>query len=135
MIDENRFKKIDKSERSSFPYWFNHWKAFNAVAIELGVWKSKYLFHDIEKPFLKLFLKDYNKVQKWHRTHNRHHLEYKGKKDYEAMVIDWECSRHAKKQCLRNAIQEAGYKHGIGEMLLDEYSKFIKIARKLGLAK
>jgi hypothetical protein len=37
-------------------------------------------------------------VQKWHRTHNRHHLEYAGKKsyDFEAMVIDWECSRFTK---------------------------------------
>ena len=42
--------------------------------------------------------KDYSRVQKWHRTHNRHHLEYAGNKsyDFEAMVIDWECSRFTK---------------------------------------
>ncbi len=135
MIEENRYRKFDKSERSSFSYWFWHWKAFNKVAIELGVWKLKYLFHDIEKPFLKMFWRDYKKVQKWHRTHNRHHLEYKGEKDFEAMVIDWECSRYTKENCPRNAIQEAGYKHGSGEMCLEDYSKFIKVARKLGLVK
>lgn len=88
-----------KEERSTFPYWFAHWCAFNMTALNLRIWKFKYLFHDIEKPWLKLILKDYTKVQKIHRQTKRHHLEYKGKKgiDCEALIIDWECSRFTKK--------------------------------------
>ena len=87
-----------KEERSSFPYWFAHWCAFNMTALNLRAWKFKYLFHDIEKPWLMLFWRDYKRLQKYHRTHNRHHLEYDGNKiyDFEAMVIDWECSRFTK---------------------------------------
>lgn len=94
----NSLKKFTKQERSSFSYWYNHWKAFNLVAMQHKVWKFKYLFHDIEKPWLMLHWKDYHKVQLWHRTHNNHHLEYYwvGKVDWEAMVIDWECSRYTK---------------------------------------
>lgn len=89
---------FDKSQRSKFDYWFAHWCAFNMTALNLGFWKFKYLFHDIEKPWLMWMWKDYSRVQKWHRTHNRHHLEYAGNKsyDFEAMVIDWECSRFTK---------------------------------------
>ena len=47
---------FDKSQRSKFKYWFAHWCAFNMTALNLGVWKFKYLFHDIEKPWLMLFL-------------------------------------------------------------------------------
>lgn len=97
-----------KKERSTFPYWFAHWCAFQMTALNLKVWKFKYLFHDIEKPWLMLFWKDYIKVQKYHRCHNRHHLEYNGKKvyDFEAMIIDWECSRFTKSSAQLNARQE-----------------------------
>lgn len=91
-----------KSERSSFRYWFAHWCAFQMTALNLHHWRPKYLLHDIEKPFLKLFL-DYEKVQKWHRTHNSHHTEYKGQWDTYAMVIDWECSRFTKSEAQLNA--------------------------------
>lgn len=91
-----------KSERSSFRYWFAHWCAFQMTALNLHHWRPKYLLHDIEKPFLKLFL-DYEKVQKWHRTHNSHHTEYKGQWDTYAMVIDWECSRFTKAEAQLNA--------------------------------
>lgn len=88
---------FDKSERSTFKYWFAHWCAYQLTALNLKAWKFKYLFHDIEKPWLRiLFRGDYSKVRKYHREHSRHHLQYKGKKDYAAMVIDWECSRLTK---------------------------------------
>lgn len=86
--------RFTKQDRSTFTYWFAHWCAFNLVALNLRAWKFKYLFHDIEKPFLKLFMK-YEDVQKIHREHNSHHLEYymkNNKVDWEAMAIDWECS-------------------------------------------
>lgn len=86
-----------KEERSSFKYWFAHWCAFQMTALNLKCWKFKYLFHDIEKPWLKLFL-TYDRVQHMHRTLNNHHLQYKhpNRIDWEAMVIDWECSRFTK---------------------------------------
>lgn len=94
----NKLKKFNEDERSSFSYWFAHYKAYNLTALMLNVWKPKYLLHDIEKPWLKLLWKDYKKVQQWHRKHNNHHLQYKDvtKIDWEAMVIDWECSRFTK---------------------------------------
>ena len=98
---------FSKKERSTFPYWFAHWCAFNMTALNLRVWKFKYLFHDIEKPWLMLLWRDYKRVQKYHRTHNRHHLEYNGKRgyDYMAMIIDWECSRFTKKDAPMDAWQ------------------------------
>jgi hypothetical protein len=102
---------FSKEERAGFKYTFAHWCAFQMTALNMGVWKIKYLFHDIEKPWLKLFLRDYSKVQKWHRTHNNHHLEYSGgvdKIDCEALIIDWECS-HLTKIKSRNRCREEVY--------------------------
>lgn len=53
-----------KEERSGFKYWFAHWCAFQMTALNLKCWKFKYLLHDIEKPWLKLIWKNYNKVQR-----------------------------------------------------------------------
>ena len=91
-------KLYPESEKSTFAYWFAHWKAFNLVAMLLGVWEFRFLFHDIEKPFLMWYWKDYQKVRQYHRSHNRHHWAYTGNKgyDYLGMVIDWECSRFSK---------------------------------------
>ena len=94
-----------KKDRSSFPYWFAHWSAFQMTALNLHAWKFKYLFHDFEKPWLKLFL-PYEKVQKIHRRFSKHHFSFLDKKknlDYEAMVIDWECSRFTKSEAQLNA--------------------------------
>jgi hypothetical protein len=86
-------------DRGGFAYTFAHWCAFNMTALNLGVWKVKYLFHDVEKPFLMIWFRgDYTKTRNWHKEHNRHHLRYKGRRgiDWETMVIDWECSRFTK---------------------------------------
>lgn len=100
--DYCNFSMFNKSDKSSFPYWFAHWCSFQLCALNLGIWKFKYLFHDFEKPWLKLFF-PYKKVQKWHREHNKHHLEYGlkygfNKVDWYALMIDWECSHMSKKQ-------------------------------------
>lgn len=44
------------------------------------------------------YRRNYEKVQKYHREHSRHHLEYKGKRgiDWDAFIIDNECSRFTK---------------------------------------
>ena len=103
-------KLFTPKEKSSFSYWFAHNRAYNKVAKEWGVWKFKYLFHDIEKPFLKLFL-PYEKVRKWHRSHNRHHLSYpdKSRIDWTALAIDWECSHYTKESQPMNCWTYAHY--------------------------
>lgn len=101
-IQQNGFSK---DQRSSFSYWFAHWCAFNMTALVHHAWKFKYLFHDFEKPWLRLIW-PYKKVQQFHRLHNAHHTQYKGgvyKFDYEAMLIDWECSRFTKQASPRTA--------------------------------
>lgn len=111
VIDEYcNYSMFGPNEKSSFPYWFAHWCAFQLTALNLRIWKFKYLFHDIEKPWLRLFW-PYKKVQKWHREHNNHHLEYGLKHgfhsiDWEALMIDWECCRFSKKQCPLNCREE-----------------------------
>lgn len=108
------FRKFSKDDRSTLPYWFWHWLAYNWVAWNLGVWKPKYLLHDIEKPWLKFFWGDYKKVQKWHKHHNKHHI-FSGrhyglnKIDWLAAVIDWEASRYTKYSAQRTAFEEANY--------------------------
>jgi hypothetical protein len=92
--------KFDKTQRSTFHYWFAHWCAYQVVALNLGVWKFRFLFHDLEKPWLKLFW-PYKKVQQFHRKHNKHHMEYGlihgwNKIDWLGLVIDYECSRYTK---------------------------------------
>ena len=55
---------FSKSERSSFKYWFAHWCAYNMTALNLGMWKPKYLWHDIEKPWLMMFYRDFQQMRK-----------------------------------------------------------------------
>jgi len=133
-------KRYPPSEKSTFAYWFAHWRAFNKTAWRLGVWRPKYLFHDIEKPFLMWLWKDYPRVQKWHRTHNSHHWEYndcKGPHDWLAMVIDWECSPMTKEACpwgardkFNHEIEEYGMTSNYGASLCINMHPILE---KLGL--
>lgn len=126
-----------KEERSGFKYWFAHWCAFNMTALNLKCWKFKYLFHDIEKPWLKLILRDYKKVQKWHREHNAHHIEYylkHRKADWKAMVIDWECSRFTKEACPYNAKEELARKVDEHPELINDFQFYmINAMKEIGL--
>lgn len=125
---------FSKEERSTFRYWFAHWAAFQMTALNLHKWKFKYLFHDFEKPWLKLLFNNYNKVQQIHRKYNSHHLQYKGKKkDYEAMVIDWECSRFTKQNSPRTAKEELMRKHRDGKIEHKDYKELIKVLREFNL--
>ena len=109
------FKMFTKKDRSSFKYWFAHWCGFQITALNLGIWKPKYLLHDIEKPWLKLLWGgNYKKVQSWHRTHNRHHLEYGLEHgwdsiDWEALMIDWECCGLSKQEAQMDARETLEY--------------------------
>lgn len=131
---------FEEKEKSGFKYWFAHWCAYNMTALNLNCWKFKYLLHDIEKPWLKLFWGDYTKVRKWHRKHNRHHITYKDKNkiDWEAAVIDWECSRYTKRDSMKTAREQ--YEYFINEKYKDyEEIKILlennvpKILKKLGI--
>jgi hypothetical protein len=60
---------------------------------------------------------DYKKVQKWHRTHNRHHLEYGLKHgwdriDWLALMIDWECCGLSKQEAQLDARETMEYEIG-----------------------
>ena len=108
-------KMFTKEDRSSFKYWFAHWCGFQLTALNLGIWKFKYLFHDIEKPWLKLIWRgNYKRVQKWHRSHNNHHLEYGlihgwDAIDWEALMIDWECCGLSKQEAQLDARETLEY--------------------------
>jgi len=115
LIKYKSFDMFTKEDRSSFKYWFAHWCGFQLTALNLGIWKPKYLLHDIEKPWLKIFWKgDYKRVQNWHRTHNRHHLEYGlnhgwDNIDWEALMIDWECCGLSKQEAQLDARETLEY--------------------------
>lgn len=100
-----------REERSTFSYWFAHWCAYQMTALNLRIWKPKYLLHDIEKPWLKLFL-PYDKVQTFHNNHSSHHLIHylqTGKLDIDAWIIDTECGRYTKNASLYQGVVEKLY--------------------------
>lgn len=119
-----------KSQRSTFSYWFAHWCAFQLTALGLGIWKPGYLFHDWEKPWLRLWWRgDYKKVQTWHRRNRNHHLEYgllHGWKslDVDALIVDWECSRLTKLEAQLTARETLEYE--IQSPKWKSYSEVIK---------
>ena len=138
--DYKEIRKFTKADRSNFKYWFAHWCAFQMTALNLKSWKPRFLFHDIEKPWLKLFW-NYKKVQRWHRVHNAHHMEYgvlKGfdKVDWLALIIDYECSRYSKtnqpldtRQTLESMLKQEKWKP-----YEDEIRKYIEpLIYQLGL--
>lgn len=128
-------KKFGKNQRSTFPYWFAHWCAVNMVAILLGVWKPRFLFHDILKPFHMWWCKDYVKVQLKHRANSRHHLTYAGSRtkiDWVMMMVDWEAGHYTKENQPLLAREEAErqmkkhpeYKEEIKQNLLPLLDKY-----------
>jgi len=124
-----------EEEKSSFAYWFAHWCAYQMTALNCHAWKFKYLFHDIEKPWLELIWRDHKRVKEWHRAHNTHHIEYTGKrpKDYEAIVIDWECSPLTKDFRRNGAKNEAYKKLKLGICTKEEFKIIHQIIDKFGL--
>lgn len=104
-----------KEERSTFPYWFAHWCAFQMTALNLRCWKPRFLLHDWYKPWLRLFL-PYSILQKIHKQNSKHHLEWFDKHgytlkniyrfDWDSMIIDWECSRFTKEASQINAYRK-----------------------------
>ena len=138
-MNEYHFRQFTKSERSTFNYWYYHWKAFNLQALNLGVWRFSYLFHDIEKPWLKLFL-PYSKVREIHRLNNKHHSAYKGglsKVDWLALIIDNECSRFTKSEAQMTAREYIEYvinEKDVDVEVKNAYRNYaLPILEKLGL--
>lgn len=96
-----------KEEKGTFKYTFAHWAAYQMTALNLKCWKFRFLFHDIEKPLLKLLGFKYETIRKIHRKFSRHHLTYRNPKkiDWLGAVIDWECSGFTKLDAPLNARQ------------------------------
>lgn len=95
---------FSETEKSSFSYFFAHWSAYQMIALKWRVWKPKFLFHDVEKPFLRLFL-PYKHVRKFHRRYHKHHIAYRRphKINWLELAIDWECSFLTKEDQPMNA--------------------------------
>lgn len=74
------------------------------TAINLGVWKPKFLLHDASKPWLQLVFSR-QRVRKWHRKFSNHHKESIRKIDAVEMIVDWECSHLTKPERQMNARQ------------------------------
>ena len=129
---------FNKNDRATCKYTCAHWCAFQMTAWNKKCGKFKYLFHDIEKPFLNLIW-PYKKVQKWHRFHNNHHIEnyfyQMGKThfkkcdyDWATTVIDWECSHYTKTACplLAKATLDLEY-----ERLKNNENEYVNEIRKI----
>lgn len=79
------------------------------------------MFHDFEKPWLRLFL-SYDKVQKIHRNIHPHHGEFylkHGWLHWDDLVIDWECSHYTK--------EASPYKAADDQLLLNELNHLVKL--------
>ena len=125
---------FERNDKRGFAYWFAHWCAYNMTAINCNAWKLKYLFHDIEKPWLELIML-HDKVKRFHQRHNRHHFTYRKRSrvDWEALVIDWECSRFTKAFRSETAREVAKLRLLDGRINLDEYGIVMKIIERYGL--
>ena len=125
---------FERNSKRGFAYWFAHWCAYNMTAINCNAWKFKYLFHDIEKPWLELIML-HDEVKRFHQKHNHHHFTYRKRSrvDWEAVVIDWECSRFTKVFRSETAREVAKLRLLDGRINLDEYSIVMKIIERYGL--
>lgn len=83
-------KKFTLEECATLPYWWHHYLAVNAIAAMCHVWSFRFLFHDLEKPFLKFLWGDPDRVQEFHVTHANHHPHNKPfeKVNLVEMVVD-----------------------------------------------
>ena len=104
------------------------------TALNLRCWRFRFLFHDMLKPWMRLFM-PYEKVQRLHRKYARHHREYKGKHyDWLGMVVDWECSRFTKSSAPLTARETMEtYKEKNPEFYKKLKENFEPILVKLGL--
>lgn len=125
---------FNKEQRGTLKYTFAHWCAFQMEALNMGVWKWKYLLHDIDKPWLmlcaKILKKDYKWVQKIHRKIRKHHLEC-SRFDPVATIIDWQCSRYTKSQSPETAREHLERMYGVYDH--DRYNLLMDMLNKLNL--
>lgn len=111
-----------------FKEWARHWMSYQRVARRLGVWKLRFIFHDLEKAILILIVGD-RVATKVHRMVSSHHERNNSIKDVLGAIIDWECARYTKPSKQLNARQTLNkyYSH------LDNYDRFLVVLDILGL--
>lgn len=87
-------------------YTMQHRKAFRAVEREMfGKVSIRGWLHDIDK-FLMYFFLDKEATSEIHRKFARHHVRRaKTKRDFQEMVVDWECARYTKPDKPLNAYE------------------------------
>ena len=118
---------FERNSKRGSTYWFAHWCAYNMTAINCNAWKFKYLFHDIEKPWLELIM-PHDKVKRLHQKHNRHHFTYRKRSR-----VDWECGRFTKAFRSETAREVAKLRLLDERINLDEYGIVMKIIERYGL--
>ena len=98
------FECFKTSRIEPMMYTIRHKKAFLITERILFGKNTFYGYlHDLEKIFLYLIFGKAEGVQKWHRQHNKHHVEYWNIRPVEIpdkwkkqMIIDFECGRATK---------------------------------------
>lgn len=129
-------KKLFSVKECATPlYWFAHWCAVNLTAANLGVWKWKYLLHDIEKPFLMFLWNDHERVQKWHVQHSKHHEQGKAIEDVDRIeqMLDWEANHLSKEFAQRTAREYYEYRKAKGKFCERECELIEAALDELGL--
>lgn len=114
-------------KKYTFTRWWAHYKAYQRVAHQLGVWHVKHLFHDLDKPVMNLVFSN-QFVKNWHRTHAAHHME-SSHPDLVGAIVDWECSRYTKADAQLNA-RETLHKYYSNHK---DFEKVLRILDRLGL--
>jgi len=97
---------MDRNTIKNVHYTVEHRKAFRAMERKLfGRVSIRGWLHDIDKIFMYFFF-DKETTSKLHRRFSRHHVRRaKTKRDFEEMVVDWECARCTKPDKPLNACE------------------------------
>lgn len=95
-----------KTKTKHIRYTIEHRRAFRLIEKKLfGRVSIRGYLHDLDKVFLYLFLSK-ESASKLHRKFARHHINRaRTKRDFEEMVVDWECARYTKRDKPLNAYE------------------------------
>jgi len=99
--------QMTKANLKHFIYTCKHKRAYLKVEKALlGKNTLSGYLHDVDKLFLYLFTPLSTKtIKKIHCRIANHQIEYKGKINWTALIVDWECSRLTKKDKQQTAYE------------------------------